>query len=148
MLEPRARDRGVLLIGRNKAAADLAWQRTVEFLKELYATLTTAFDFVVVDTPPGFSPEVIATIDASSSICMMGMLDAPSLKNTKIGLETLGLMGYAPDRVRVVLNRADTSVGISHADVVAILGRAPDVLIPSQRDVVRWLNASAALSAR
>ena len=50
-------------------------------------------------------------------------------------------MGYAPDRVRVVLNRADTSVGISHADVVAILGRAPDVLIPSQRDVVRWLNA-------
>jgi septum formation inhibitor-activating ATPase MinD len=24
---------------------------------------------------------------------------------------------------------------------VAILGRAPDVLIPSQRDVVRWLNA-------
>jgi pilus assembly protein CpaE len=120
---------------------DQAQSVTVEFLKELYATLTTAFDFVVVDTPPGFSPEVIATIDASSSICMMGMLDAPSLKNTKIGLETLGLMGYAPDRVRVVLNRADTSVGISHADVVAILGRAPDVLIPSQRDVVRWLNA-------
>jgi pilus assembly protein CpaE len=120
---------------------DQAQSITVEFLKELYATLTTAFEFVVVDTPPGFSPEVIATIDASSSICMIGMLDAPSLKNTKIGLETLGLMGYAPDRVRVVLNRADTSVGISHADVVAILGRAPDVLIPSQRDVVRWLNA-------
>ncbi len=120
---------------------DQAQSITVEFLKELYATLTTAFDFVVVDTPPGFSPEVIATIDASSSICMIGMLDAPSLKNTKIGLETLGLMGYAPDRVKVVLNRADTSVGISHADVVAILGRAPDVLIPSQRDVVRWLNA-------
>jgi pilus assembly protein CpaE len=120
---------------------DQAQSITVEFLKELYATLTTAFDFVVVDTPPGFSPEVIATIDASSSICMIGMLDAPSLKNTKIGLETLGLMGYASDRVRVVLNRADTSVGISHADVVAILGRAPDVLIPSQRDVVRWLNA-------
>jgi pilus assembly protein CpaE len=120
---------------------DQAQSITVEFLKELYATLTTAFEFVVVDTPPGFSPEVIATIDASSSICMIGMLDAPSLKNTKIGLETLGLMGYAADRVRVVLNRADTSVGISHADVVAILGRAPDVLIPSQRDVVRWLNA-------
>jgi pilus assembly protein CpaE len=120
---------------------DQAQSITVEFLKELYATLTRAFDFVVVDTPPGFSPEVIATIDASSSICMIGMLDAPSLKNTKIGLETLGLMGYAADRVRVVLNRADTSVGISHADVVAILGRAPDVLIPSQRDVVRWLNA-------
>jgi pilus assembly protein CpaE len=120
---------------------DQAQSITVDFLKDLYATLTAAFDFVVVDTPPGFSPEVIATIDVSSSICMIGMLDAPSLKNTKIGLETLGLMGYPLDRVRLVLNRADTSVGISHADVVAILGRAPDVLVPSQRDVVRFVNA-------
>jgi pilus assembly protein CpaE len=120
---------------------DQAQSITVEFLKDLYATLTATFDFVVVDTPPGFTPEVIATIDAASSICMLGMLDAPSLKNTKLGLETLGLMGHPLDRVRVVLNRADSNVGISHADVVAILGRAPDVLIPSQRDVVRWVNA-------
>lgn len=120
---------------------DQAQSITVEFLKDLYATLTKTFEFVVVDTPPGFSSEVIATIDAASSICMMGMLDAPSLKNTKLGLETLGLMGVPLDRVRVVLNRADTNVGISHADVVGILGRAPDVLIPSQRDVVRWVNA-------
>jgi pilus assembly protein CpaE len=120
---------------------DQAQSITVEFLKDLYATLTATFDFVVVDTPPGFTPEVIATIDAASSICMLGMLDAPSLKNTKLGLETLGLMGHSLDRVRVVLNRADSNVGISHADVVAILGRAPDVLIPSQRDVVRWVNA-------
>jgi pilus assembly protein CpaE len=120
---------------------DQAQSITVEFLKELYATLTATFDFVVVDTPPGFTPEVIATIDAASSICMIGMLDAPSLKNTKLGLEKLGLMGHSLDRVRVVLNRADSNVGISHADVAAILGRAPDVLIPSQRDVVRWVNA-------
>jgi pilus assembly protein CpaE len=120
---------------------DQAQAITVEFLKDLYATLTSTFDFVIVDTPPGFTPEVIATIDAASSICMLGMLDAPSLKNTKLGLETIGLMGHSLDHVRVVLNRADSNVGISHADVVAILGRAPDVLIPSQRDVVRWVNA-------
>jgi pilus assembly protein CpaE len=100
-----------------------------------------SYDFVVVDTPPGFTPEVIATIDASSSICVIGMLDAPSLKNTKLGIETLDLMGYPLDRVRFVLNRADTSVGISHADVVSVLGRAPDVLIPSQREIVRSINA-------
>jgi pilus assembly protein CpaE len=120
---------------------DQAQAVTVEFLKDLYATLTRSFDFVVVDTPPGFTPEVIATIDAASSICMMGMLDAPSLKNTKLGLETLALMGYPPESVRVVLNRADAKVGINRADVAQILGRAPDVLIPSQRDVVRWVNA-------
>jgi pilus assembly protein CpaE len=120
---------------------DQATSITVEFLKDLYATLTATFDFVVVDTPPGFTPEVIGTIDAASSICMIGMLDAPSLKNTKLGLETLELMGVPLDRVRLVLNRADANVGISHADALAIIGRKPDVLIPSEREVVRWVNA-------
>lgn len=120
---------------------DQAQSITIEFLRDLYASLTATFDFVIVDTPPGFTPEVIATIDAASSICMIGMLDAPSLKNTKLGLETLGLMNVPLDRVRVVLNRADSNVGISQSDAVAIIGRRPDVLIPSDRDVVRWVNA-------
>jgi pilus assembly protein CpaE len=120
---------------------DQAQSITAEFLKDLYASLTATFEFVIVDTPPGFTPEVIATIDAASSICMIGMLDAPSLKNTKLGLETLGLMKVPLDRVRVVLNRADTNVGISQSDAAAIIGRTPDVLIPSERDVVRSVNA-------
>lgn len=120
---------------------DQAASVDVEFLRELYGLLRQTHEFVVVDTSPGFSPEVIATVDASSSICMVGMLDAPSLKNTKLGLETLDLMGYPQDQVRVVLNRADTNVGITHADVVAVLGRAPDVLVPSQREIVRSINA-------
>jgi pilus assembly protein CpaE len=68
------------------------------------------------------------------------MLDALSLKNTRLGLETLELMGYPPDRVRVVLNRANTSVGITGHDVVSILGRSPDVLVPSSRDITRSVN--------
>jgi pilus assembly protein CpaE len=113
---------------------------TADFLRELYPILRTAFDFIVVDTPPGFTPEVIATIDSATAICMIGMLDAPSLKNTRLGLETLGLMGVGSEKVKIVLNRADTSVGISHADVLTVLGRAPDLLVPSSRDVVRSIN--------
>jgi pilus assembly protein CpaE len=112
-----------------------------DFLRDLYAVMRANFDFVVVDTPPGFTAEVIATIDASAAVCLIGTLDAPSLKNAKLGAETLELMGYPPERVRVVLNRADTKVGVSHADVVTVLGRAPDVLVPSSREVVRSVNA-------
>lgn len=124
---------------------DQASAVTPEFLRELYSILREAADVVVVDTPPGFSPEVITTIDASSHVCMLGMLDAPSLKNAKLGLETLEMMGYPRDRVRIVLNRADSHVGITHADVVSVLGRAPDVLVPSHRDVVRSINAGEPL---
>ena len=112
-----------------------------DFLKDLYSLLRTHYEYVVVDTPPGFTPEVIATIDSASAICLIATLDTPSLKNAKLGVETLDLMGYPSERVRVVLNRADTSVGVTHNDVVTVLGRAPDVLVPSNRDVVRSVNA-------
>ena len=85
----------------------------------------------------------IASIDASSHICMVGTLDSLSLKNTKLGLETLELMGYERDRIHIVLNRADSQVGVTTEDVVAVVGRAPDVLVPSHRDVARSVNEGA-----
>jgi pilus assembly protein CpaE len=124
---------------------DQASAVTVEFLRNVYAAMRETYDVVVVDTPPGFVPEVIASIDSSTSVCMVGMLDALSLKNTKLGLETLDLMGYRSDRVTLVLNRADTRVGITRDDVEAIVGRRPDVFVPSNRDIPRAVNEGLAI---
>ena len=106
----------------------------------MFETLRSRHDVVIVDTPPAFTPEVIAAIDNSSDICLVGMLDALSLKDTKIGLETLAQMGYDAPGVRLVLNRADSNVGISHTDVEQLLGRRPDVLIPSDRAIPRGIT--------
>jgi pilus assembly protein CpaE len=116
---------------------DQAGTITVEFLRELYAALRARHDFVIVDTPPGFSPEVIASIDLASDLLVIGMLDALSLKDTKLGLETLSMMGVSPERIRLVLNRADTSVGIKRSEAETILGRKPDVFVPSDRQIPR-----------
>jgi pilus assembly protein CpaE len=113
---------------------------TTEFLRDVYVALRAVNDYVLVDTPPGFTPEVIASIDSSSHVCMVGMLDSLSLKNTKLGFETLELMGYQPERTRLVLNRADSRVGITADDVIAIVGRAPDILVPSDREIPRSIN--------
>jgi pilus assembly protein CpaE len=83
---------------------------------------------------------VISSIDSSTHVCMVGMLDSLSLKNTKLGLETLELMGYEQGRIQVVLNRADTRVGITIEDAIAVLGRKPDVLVPSDREIPRSVN--------
>jgi len=71
---------------------------------------------------------------------MVGMLDSLCLKNTKLGLETLELMKYDPDRIFLLLNRAHSRVGISQSDVEAVLGRTPDVFIPSDREIPRTVN--------
>jgi pilus assembly protein CpaE len=119
---------------------DQASAVSIDFLRDIYASLRTMCDAVIVDTPPGFTPEVIATIDVSGEICMVGMLDSLSLKNTKLGLETLDLMGYDTDNVSLVLNRADSRVGITSDDVSTIVGRQPDVFIPSDREIPRSIN--------
>jgi pilus assembly protein CpaE len=119
---------------------DHAGAITTEFLRDVYAVLRLSHDYVIVDTPPGFTPEVIAATDSSSHICMVGVLDALSLKNTKLGLETLDLMGYDEDRITIVLNRADSRVGITTDDVRTVMGRKPDVLVPSDRDIPRAVN--------
>lgn len=113
---------------------------TTGFLRDLFTIARRSYDFVIVDTAPAFSPEVIVAIDASSHLCLVGMLDALSLKDTKIGLETLKQMGYSTDDVALVLNRADSSVGISMSDVYSLLKKEPDILVPSDRSIPRALT--------
>jgi pilus assembly protein CpaE len=126
---------------------DQASAVSIDYLRDIYASLRTMCDAVIVDTPPGFTPEVIATIDVSTEICMVGMLDSLSLKNTKLGLETLDLMGYDIERVSLVLNRADSRVGITPDDVSTIVGRGPDVFIPSDREIPRSINEGTPIVA-
>ncbi|HEY2355311.1 MAG TPA: P-loop NTPase [Gaiellaceae bacterium] len=126
---------------------DQAGALSVDYLRDVYAALRTMSDFVIVDTPPGFTAEVIATIDVSSDICMIGMLDSLSLKNMKLGLETLELMGYETRNVTLILNRSDSSVGILPEDVTTIMGRPPDVNIPSDREIPRSVNEGTPIVA-
>jgi len=49
-------------------------------------------------------------------------------------------MKYDPDRIFLLLNRAHSRVGISQSDVEAVLGRTPDVFIPSDREIPRTVN--------
>ena len=119
---------------------DQASSVSPEFLREVYPLLRATSDYVVLDSSPGFEPEVISAIDNSSYVCMVGTLDTLSLKNTRLGLETLELMGYDPDRIVLVLNRADSRVGIDDEDVLAVVGRRPDIRIPSDVEVPRAVN--------
>jgi pilus assembly protein CpaE len=119
---------------------DQAGLITVPFLREVERLLRERHEFVLIDTPPGFTPEVISATDASSDVIIVAMRDTLSLKNTKLGLETLERMNYDRGHIRIVLNRANTNVGIERQDILAILGRDADVLIPSHRDITRSVN--------
>jgi pilus assembly protein CpaE len=119
------------------ARPDQATYVEIPFLRQLFDLLRATEDFIIVDCGPGFTPEVIAVIDAATDVCMVGTVDAAALKNTKLGLEALDLMGVELNHLKLVLNRADSSVGVSPHDAQSVSGREADVLIPSHRDVAR-----------
>jgi pilus assembly protein CpaE len=102
--------------------------------------LRTAFDYVVIDTPPAFSEPVLAAFDESDWLVMLGSLDVPSIKNLKLTLQTMELLHFPKNRIRVVVNRADSKVGLRLPDVEKLLSSPVDATIPSSRSVPLSVN--------
>jgi pilus assembly protein CpaE len=102
--------------------------------------LKQQFDFVVVDTPPAFDDHVLAAFDQSDMVALLATLDIPALKNLKLTLETLDLLNYPRDRWRLVLNRADSKVGLALGEVEKTLKAPITAQIPSSRDVPASIN--------
>lgn len=103
------------------------------------------FDYVVIDTPPALDDNVLAAFDRSDVVALLATLDIPALKNLKLTLETLDLIGFSRDRLKIVLNRSDSKVGLALAEVEKTL-KAPIVAqIPSSRDVPASTNRGVAI---
>jgi pilus assembly protein CpaE len=102
--------------------------------------LKQMFDFVVVDTPPAFTDHVLAAFDESDFVALLATLDIPALKNLKLTLETLDLLNYPRDKWRIVLNRADSKVGLQLGEVEKTLRVPISVQIPSSRSVPASIN--------
>ena len=113
---------------------------SAELVVELLQVLKSMYDVVVVDTPPAFTDQVLAAFDASDHMALLTTLDVPALKNLKLALETLDLLGYSRDRFHVVLNRADAKVGLAVEHVQQTLGMPIAVQLPSSRAVPAAIN--------
>lgn len=107
---------------------------------DVLTILKNHFDFVVIDTPPAFTDHVLAAFDASDVYALLATLDIPAIKNLKLSLETLDLLNYPRDKWRIVLNRADSKVGLDVAEVAKTLNVAIAAQIPSSRDVPASIN--------
>lgn len=112
----------------------------VHVVATLLDVLKTMYDVVVVDSPPAFTDHVLAAFDRSEHFVLLATLDVPALKNLKLTLETLGMLGYDKDSWHVVLNRSDAKVGLTVSDVEKTLSHRISVQVPSSRAVPASIN--------
>jgi pilus assembly protein CpaE len=113
---------------------------SAELVGKVLSSLKQRFDVVLVDSPPAFDDHVLQAFDASDLILLVLTLDIPALKNIKITLETLDLLNFPRDKCRLILNRADSKVGLSPADIETALKMPIAVSIASAREVPASVN--------
>jgi pilus assembly protein CpaE len=107
--------------------------RLLEVAKESY-------EMIVVDTSPFFHGPMLATLDRTDELLLLCGLDVPTIKNVRLSLQTLELLSYPPERIKVLLNRANTNVGMKRGEVEAALEQPVRFEIPSDRAVPLAVN--------
>ena len=100
----------------------------VQAVKQLQAK----FDYVIVDTTSMFSVLNLALLDLSTIVTFLGIVDfIPTIKNMKIGSDTLNDLNYDKNKIRLVLNRSNAKTRISIDDVERLLGEKFYHILPN-----------------
>jgi pilus assembly protein CpaE len=111
-----------------------------EAIGKFLRALRSDFSWVIVDASVDYSDSALVCFDLSDAICLVTGLDVVGVKHLSKTLDTLLTIGLPRERFRVVLNRADSKVGLDASDVERVMKINVDAMIPSSRLVPTSLN--------
>jgi pilus assembly protein CpaE len=109
-------------------------------LARLLEVARASYDMIIVDTSPFFHGPMLATLDRTDILLLLCGLDIPTIKNVRLGLQTLELLSFPSERTRVILNRANTNVGLKRSEVEETLRTKIHFELPSDRAVPMAVN--------
>src|ERR671937_410460 len=112
-------------------------------LTRLLEVARESYDLIVVDTSPFFHGPMLATLDRTHDLLLVCGMDVPTVKNVRLSLQTLELLSFPPERIRVVLNRSNSNVGINRGEVERALDAKVQFHLPSDRAVPLAVNRGA-----
>lgn len=96
---------------------------TADNINRILKFLRQHYDYIIVDTPKGFSPSTLATFEAADAIYLVSNIDLPTLRNIKRCMPLLGrVAGSGREKVHLVVNRYHADDIISLEEVERTLG--------------------------
>jgi MinD-like ATPase involved in chromosome partitioning or flagellar assembly len=99
------------------------------------------YDAIVVDTAPLFDGPMLTALDRSDQLLLISTPDVPSMKNIRLALQTLELLGFPTERVALVANRNGMAGGASTGEVADTIGREIRFVLPEDATVPRSVNS-------
>lgn len=104
---------------------------TVFVVEKVLQVLKERYTYIIIDTPSFLQDTTLTALDNCDQVLLLTALDLLALHNTKTALGMMEKLRYGPDKVKLVLNRANADVGISSDDVEATLEYEIRAFIPS-----------------
>jgi pilus assembly protein CpaE len=118
----------------------VAEQISRDLVNEILYLARSIYDFVVVDSPPVFNDHVVAALDSSHQYLLVATPTVTAMKNMRVLLDTFDVLDYRKEGRLIVLNRADSRLGLTPADMERVLRMPLTASIPASRDVSVSLN--------
>lgn len=119
---------------------------TPDMVRSVLDVMMGMFDFIVIDTRPGFDDLNLVVYDITDLMLLLVTMDMPAIKDARQFLEIAELLGYSGDRIRVVLNRNNTYSGIPAEEIGESLRRPLWALISDEPGpVLRSINEGVPL---
>ena len=81
-------------------------------IRRVIEALRLTHELVIVDCTAFFNDTTLAILDSADTILTMLSLEITSIKNMRLFLEVADQLGYDGGKVRLILNRADSALGI------------------------------------
>jgi pilus assembly protein CpaE len=98
--------------------------RVLELLREEY-------EYVVVDVDHHFADQTLAARDIADRVVLVSQLDVSALRSAQRTLGVFTRLGYAGEKVALVVNRRTDRDRISITDAERVLGRQVDLTLPN-----------------
>ena len=99
------------------------------------------YDAIVVDTAPLFDGPMLTALDRSDQLLLVSTPDVPSMKNIRLALQTLELLGFPIERVALVANRAGMPGGASADEMADTIGKKIRFVLPEDSTVPKSVNS-------
>ncbi len=115
--------------------------------KRIVEALAGEFRHVVVDTGAGLDEHTLSAIESSTDLVLVCAMDVTSIRSLRKEIAALDQLGMTHQRRHLLINRADSKVGLDLRDVEASLDHPVDVAVSSSRAVPLSLNQGLPLIA-
>jgi pilus assembly protein CpaE len=108
--------------------------QTIDFLRHRY-------EFVIVDCPPGLSPQNVELIHRSDQLYLVTVAEVSAVRNVACYLDYLNRAEFAQDRVRVIVNRHLKRGALTDAEIEKAIHRTIYWRVPNEyNQVIKTIN--------